>query len=93
MSMFSICKHTIQESYESGHRKSTDNVTEIDCDNATFTSKWHIGRRKQCKRVARLFHCSRFVVHNDVRQYNWAGNTTDALLPARRKATTPKQDH
>ena len=30
MSMFSICKHTIQES---GHRKSTDNVAEIYCDN------------------------------------------------------------
>ena len=28
MSMCSICKHTIQESYESGHRKSTYNVTE-----------------------------------------------------------------
>ena len=39
MSMFSICKHTIQESYESGHRKSTDNVTEIYCDNATFYVK------------------------------------------------------
>ena len=39
MSMFLICKHTIQESYESGHRKSTDNVTEIYCDNATFMSK------------------------------------------------------
>ena len=53
---------------------------------------WHVGRRKQCKRVASLFHCSRFVVHNDVRRYNWAGNTTDALRPARRKATTPRQD-
>ena len=40
---------------------------------------WHVGRRKQCKRVASLFHCSRFVVHYDVRRYNWAGNTTDAL--------------
>ena len=29
MTMFSICKNTIQESYESGHQKSTDNVTEI----------------------------------------------------------------
>ena len=29
MSIFSICKHTIQESFESGYRKSTDNVTEI----------------------------------------------------------------
>ena len=29
MSIFSICKHTIQVSFESGHRKSTDNVTEI----------------------------------------------------------------
>ena len=52
---------------------------------------WHVGRRKQCK-VASLFHCPRFVVHNDVRRYNWAGNTTDALWPARRKATTPRQD-
>ena len=29
MSMFSICKHTIQESFESGHRKSTDDVTKM----------------------------------------------------------------
>ena len=43
---------------------------------------WHVGYRKQCKRIASLFHCSRFVVHNDVRRYNWAGNTTDALWPA-----------
>ena len=28
MSIFSICKHTIQESFESGHRNSTDTVTE-----------------------------------------------------------------
>ena len=34
------------------------------------------------KRVVSLFHCSRFVVHNDVRRYNLAGNTTDALWPA-----------
>ena len=43
---------------------------------------WHVGRRKQCKRVASLFHCSRFVVHNDVSRLNWAGNTTDPLWPA-----------
>ena len=54
---------------------------------------WHVGQRKQCKRVASLFHCSRFVVHNDVRRYNWAGNTTYALWPARRKAMMPRQDH
>ena len=53
---------------------------------------WHVGRRKQCKRVASLLHCSRFVVHNDVRRYNWTGNTTDTLWPARRKTTTPRQD-
>ena len=53
---------------------------------------WHVGRRKRCKRVASLFHCSRFVVHYDVKRYNWAGITTDALWPARRKATTPRQD-
>ena len=53
---------------------------------------WDVGRRKQCKRVANLFHCSSFVVHNDVRRYNWAGITTDAIWPARRKATTPRQD-
>ena len=55
---------------------------------------WHVGRRKQCKRVrvVSLFHCTRFVVHNDVRRYNLAGITTDALWPARRKATTPRQD-
>ena len=32
----SICKHTIQESFVSKHRKSTDNVAKIYCDNATF---------------------------------------------------------
>ena len=53
---------------------------------------WHVGRRKQCKHVASLFHCSRFVVHNDVRRYNWAGITTDVLWPSRSKATTPRQD-
>ena len=53
---------------------------------------WHVGRRTQCKRVSSLFHCSRFVVHNDVGRYNWAGNTTDALWRAQRKATTPRQD-
>ena len=53
---------------------------------------WHVGRLKQCKRVASVFHCSRFVVHYDVGRYNWAGNTTDALWPSRRKATTPRQD-
>ena len=52
---------------------------------------WHVGRRKQCKRVASLFHCSRFVVHDDVRRYNWAGIATDTLWPARRKPTTPRQ--
>ena len=31
---------------------------------------WHVGRQKQRKRVASLFHCSRFVVHNDERRYN-----------------------
>ena len=30
-------QHTIQVSFESGHRISTDNVTEICRDNATFT--------------------------------------------------------
>ena len=34
-----ICKHTIHESLESGRRKSPDNVTQIYCDSATFTSK------------------------------------------------------
>ena len=34
---------------------------------------------------------ARFVVHNDVRRYSWAGNTTDEIWPARRKATTPRQ--
>ena len=29
MSIFSICKHTVHESFESGNRKPTDNVTEI----------------------------------------------------------------
>ena len=53
---------------------------------------WHVGRQKQCKRVLSLFHCSGFVVNNDVRRYNWAGNTTDALWPAQRKATAPRQD-
>ena len=38
MSIFSICKHTIQECFDTGHRKSTDNVTEIYCDDATFMS-------------------------------------------------------
>ena len=43
MSIFLICKHTFQESFESGHRKSTDNVTVIYCDNAMFTSNMAFG--------------------------------------------------
>ena len=37
MSIFLIPKHTVQESVELGHRKSTDNVTKIYCDNAMFS--------------------------------------------------------
>ena len=51
---------------------------------------WHVGHRKQSKRVANLFHCSRLLVHNDVRRYNWAGITTYALWPARRQDRTVK---
>ena len=32
----------------------------------------------QCKRVAGLFCCSRVVVHNHVRRYNYAENKTIA---------------
>ena len=40
MSIFSIYLRTIQESFESGHQKLTESVTEIYacCDNAMFTS-------------------------------------------------------
>ena len=36
---FEYLLHTIRESYETGQRKSTDNVTEIYCEDTTLTSK------------------------------------------------------
>ena len=77
MSIFSICKHTIQESFESGHRKSLNNVTDIYCDNVEVYVKLSvIGRsacwslQPECKRVTSLFCCSRVVVHNLLRRNN-----------------------
>ena len=76
MSIFSICKHTIQEYFESEHRKSHNNVTEIYSDKATFTKKMSViglsacwSLKPECKRVTSLFCCFRVVVHNLVRRY------------------------
>ena len=64
MSIFSICKHTVHESFESGNRKPTDNVTEIHCHVYVkmsviwFSACWSLEPVKTSYKFVLLFSCS-----------------------------------
>ena len=77
MSIFSICKHTIQESFESEHRNSTDNITEIHYIRMSRLRKNERNRAfgmlvagTIVNELQVCFCCFRVVVHNLVRRYN-----------------------
>ena len=78
MSIFSICNHTIQESFDLlSQNIENQQITSLKCtviarrlrQNDSKRANRNVGHWNQCKRVASLFCCSRVVDYSLVRRY------------------------